>query len=254
MVEYSLSILNVAAADFFIEATASKTADALDALFQRFVRRLGFDSAMFINLSSGGAPIAPRIIFGAADPWVAHYAENNYARLDPTLQRAFRSRKAFTWRDVERPDGSREERAFFGEAREIWAQDSLIVPIHGPFGEFSVVNLISQAPLALSEEALALLQGACHVYATVGLNFASGALSAPPMPMPDLGRRERQCTYWMAMGKHDNETASILRISINTVRGYLESSKLKLGAQSRPELTLKALAYGVLVPDRGMIG
>jgi DNA-binding CsgD family transcriptional regulator len=254
MVEFSLSTLNAAAADFFIEATACKTAEALDAQFQRFVRRLGFESAMFINLSSGGAPVVPRIIFGAADSWIAHYAENNYARLDPTIQRAFRSRKAFTWRDVERPDGPREQRAFFGEAREVWAQDSLIVPVHGPFGEFSVVNLISQAPLSLTDEALALLQGACHVYATVGLNFASGPLSGPSSPMPELGRRERQCTYWMAMGKHDNETAAILKISINTVRGYLDSAKLKLGAQSRPELTLKALVYGVLVPDSGMIG
>jgi LuxR family quorum-sensing system transcriptional regulator CciR len=254
MAEFSLSTLNAAASDFFIEATACGTIEALDALFQHFVRRLGFESAMFINLSSGGAPVVPRIVFGSADAWIAHYAENNYARLDPTIQRAFRSRKAFTWRDVERPDGPREQRAFFGEAREIWAKDSLIVPVHGPFGEFSVVNLISQAPLVLTEEALVRLQGACHVYANVGLNFALGALGGPPAPMPELGRRERQCLYWMAMGKHDNETASILRISINTVRGYLESCKLKLGATSRPELSLKALVYGVLVPDRGMIG
>jgi DNA-binding CsgD family transcriptional regulator len=254
MLEFSLSTMNLAASDFFIAATTCKTAAELDALFQGFVRRLGFELAMFINLSIGGAPVAPRIIFGAADPWVAHYAENNYARLDPTIQRAFRSRNAFTWRDVERADGSREERTFFGEAREIWAQDSLIVPVHGPFGEFSVVNLVSQSPLALGAEALTLLQGACHLYASIGLNFAGGALAGPMTPMPELGRRERQCTYWMCMGKHDNETASILQISINTVRGYLDSAKLKLGAQSRPELTLKALVYGLLVPDRAMMG
>jgi DNA-binding CsgD family transcriptional regulator len=76
------------------------------------------------------------------------------------------------------------------------------------------------------------------------------AADASQLTAPALSRRERQCVYWMAMGKHDGETALILDISAHTVREYIDSAKVKLGAQTRPELSLRALACGLLAPDR----
>ena len=253
MVESIPPVLSAEAGVFLIEATVCKSAEALDRIFLRFANALGFSSAMFVNLSNAGGAIAPRVVFGDSDPWVERYVDQNYARLDPTLPLAFRSRNAFTWRDAERPTGSRRERQFFGEAREIWARDGLVVPIHGPFGEFSVVNLLCQRRIRLADEEIAMLSGICAVYAGLGLNFAQGALPSPPAAAPALSRRERQCVYWMSMGKHDGETALILGISAHTVREYIDSAKVKLGAQTRPELSLKALACGLLVPDRGMM-
>jgi DNA-binding CsgD family transcriptional regulator len=248
-----LPSLSTAASDFVIEATTCRTIDDLDARFLRFAATLGFESAMFVNLSSVGEAIAPRVVFGNADPWIEHYAAANYASLDPTISRAFRSRGAFTWRDVERRDAPRRERRFFGEAREAWAKDGLIVPIHGPFGEFSVVNLLSDQAISVTEDETATLQGVCNIYAAAGLTLLRGALPAPPMPLPALSRRERQCLYWMCVGKHDGETARILGISSHTVRGYLNAVRGKLGVETRPELSLRALAYGLLVPDQGLM-
>lgn len=253
MVESASQIFSGAAADFLADATACKTVEALDARFLQFAQSIGFDSAMFVHLSSAGAAISPRVIFGEHAPWVEHYAVQNYARLDPTIPRAFRSREPFTWKDVERPDAPRRQRQFFGEAREVWAKDGLVVPVHGPFGEFSVVNLLSDRSIFLRDEEIAVLKGVCSVYASIGLTLTDGAMPSPPEGAMALSRREQQCIYWMCMGKHDIETAKILGISVHTVRGYLESAKLKLGAETRPELGLKALASGLLVPDRGMM-
>lgn len=253
MVVSQSQVLSAAAAEFLVEATQCKSATLLDEHFLRFAKSMGFDSAMFVHLSSAGAAVAPRVLFGEDNPWVGHYAAQNYARLDPTIPRAFRSRRAFTWGDAESPDAPRRQRDFFGEAREVWAKDGLIVPVHGPFGEFSVVNLLCSHRIALAPEETAVLKGVCSIYACVGLNFAQGALPLPPVAIPALSRRERQCIYWMCMGKHDAETAVILGISAHTVRGYLDSAKVKLGVETRPELSLEALACGLLVPDRGMM-
>ena len=254
MVESSLKVIGALSGAFLIEATACKTAEALDQRFLEFVQALGFDSAMFVHLSSGGAPISPWVLFGDKDPWIEHYAAQNYAGVDPTISLAFQSRQAFTWEQAEHPDGSRDERRFFGEAREVWAKDGLIVPIHGPYGEFSVVNLPCDHKILLDDQEAAILRGACQMYAALGLNFAKGALPAPPVPIPPLSRRERQCVFWMAMGKYDGETAIILGISLNTVREYLLSAKAKLGVETRAQMALRALACGLLVPDRGMMG
>jgi DNA-binding CsgD family transcriptional regulator len=98
---------------------------------------------------------------------------------------------------------------------------------------------------------MGVIQGACQIYVTIGLTLATGALPLPPGDPPALTRRERQCLFWMCMGKHDVDTAKIPGISPHTVRGYLDATKLKLGVETRPELSLKALASGLLVPDRG---
>jgi len=253
MVEPHSSFLSSISAQFMIEATACETIQALDDCFLKFARALGFSSAMFVHLSSGGGAIAPRVVFGDQDPWIEHYAAQNYARLDPTIPRAFRSREAFTWGKVERPGAPRRERQFFGEAREAWAKDGLIVPIHGPFGEFSVVNLLCSRRILLADEEMAVIKSACNTYVSVALCLSQGALPAPPVASPPLTKRECQCVYWMCMGKHDAETAKILGLSVHTVRDYVDRAKSKLDAETRPELSLKALAFGLLVPDRGMM-
>ena len=253
MVESSLNVIGALSGAFMIDATVCKTANALDQRFLEFVQALGFDSALCVHLTSGGGAIAPWVMFGDKSPWVEHYAAQNYAGVDPTIALAFQSREAFTWAQAEHPDGSKDERRFFGEAREVWAKDGLIVPIHGPFGEFCVVNLPCDHKIVLDTQEAALLRGACQVYAALGLNFAKGALPGPPEPIPPLTKRERQCVYWMAQGKYDGETAIILGISLNTVREYLFSAKVKLGVETRPQMALKALVCGYLVPDRGMM-
>lgn len=252
MVESSFDSVSTAAADFLKAASACQNIEALDARFLDFARQVGFASAMFVHLSSHGEPIAPKVLFGRDNPWIPRYAERNYARLDPTIPRAFLSRRAFTWGAVDR-SRSRRLRSFFGEARELWAKDGLIVPIHGPFGEFSVVNLLSERRIKLTAEPTAAVQGVCHIYACLGLNLIKGPVVEPIDASVELSRRERQCIYWMSVGKHDSETARILGISVHTVREYLDSAKVKLHVETRPELSLKALAMGLLVPDRAML-
>jgi DNA-binding CsgD family transcriptional regulator len=253
MVESRRGDLASAAFAFMAEAPECAQIEALDQRFRRFVQGQGFCSAMFLHLSIEGTPVAPRRVFGDHDPWIAHYNARNYASLDPTIPLAFTSRRAFTWRQAEPPGGSRALRDFFGEARETWAADGLVVPVHGPCGEVSVVNLLSQQRIDLGRPETAMIEGAATAYASQGLNLLSGPIGAGPPPPSPLTRREQQCVLWMARGKRDPEIAVILNISEHTVRAHLEHARDKLQAGSRPELTLKALTYGYLVPDPVML-
>src|ERR1700744_6628497 len=112
MVDFSSTTLAEAATAFLTQASACATIGALDALFQRFARALGFDGALYINLSSAGAPVSPRVVFGGEDAWITHYAAQNYAQVDPTIPRAFQSRKPFCWRAAERRGVTRSEKQF----------------------------------------------------------------------------------------------------------------------------------------------
>ena len=68
-----------------------------------------------------------------------------------------------------------------------------------------------------------------------------------------LTPREQQCLHWMSQGLHDKQTAKTLGISPHTVREHIESAKQKLGVETRGQMTLKALAWGLLVPDLGLM-
>ncbi|QUD90128.1 helix-turn-helix transcriptional regulator [Phenylobacterium montanum] len=241
--------LSTAAAAFLAKAATCVAITTLDQDFLDLIRSFGFKTAMCVSLARAGAPVSPTVIFGEESPWIPYYAARNYASLDPTITRAFRTRKAFTWRDVERPDAPNEVRRFFGEAREAWAQDGLIVPIHGPFGEMSVINLLSAVDISLSDDEIAMLQGVCSIYAANGLNLVQGVLPLARTPALGLTPREQQCIFWMSVGKHDADTAEILKISPHTVRAHLDSAKTKFMVETRPELCMKALAHGILVPD-----
>ncbi|HYG27703.1 MAG TPA: LuxR family transcriptional regulator [Caulobacteraceae bacterium] len=245
--------LRTRAFDFLSRASACTSLAALDEEFMRLAQAFGFKAAGLIRLLEAGGAVEPKVIFGSAPmDWINRYAEREYGRLDPTLPLAFQSRKAFTWKRAEGRERDIEVRNFFGEAREMFAKDSFIVPVWGPYGELSVVNLLSDEPLEMAEDERTLLQGLCSLYAAIGLSLADPGLPPPPEEATSLSRREAQCVYWTAMGKHDQEIAIILGISPLTVRDYLDAARTKLNVTTRPQLIRKAMTLGLLMPDRAM--
>jgi len=242
------------ALDFLSTAGSCPDVRSLDERFVRVVKAFGFKTAIYLRLSEFGQPRAPHCIFGEDAPeWLDRYRAKNYAIIDPALATAFRSRRAFTWSRTEEAGSSKQVKTFWGEAHELWARDALVVPVRGPLGELSVVNLISDQKLELHPDVQATLQALSSLYASVGESLGRDDAAETWGPVPALSRREVQCIYWMSLGKNDPETAGILGISAVTVRGYLEAAKRKLDVTSRPALTLRALALGLLLPDRAVL-
>jgi DNA-binding CsgD family transcriptional regulator len=239
---------------FLSGASECRTIDELHARFAQLAQAYGFRSVGFIRLMQVGGPLEPQVIFGQAPgEWLERYVAQDYGRIDPTIPLAFQSREAITWEAAEERNRSKEARAFFGEARELFAQDSFIVPVWGPCGELSVVNLLSDHPLDMPQEERTMLQGLCSLYATLGLAMIEPGLPPATEATRALGRRELQCLYWMSMGKHDQEIAVILGISPLTVRTYVDSAREKLGVASRPALIRKAVTLGLLLPERSTL-
>lgn len=239
--------------DFLTKASACTTVTELDQTFMTLAKACGFKAAGLIRLLQLGGPVEPKIIFGTAPPeWLSRYAELDYGRLDPTLPLAFRTRRGFTWERAEHRKPELEVRNFFGEARELFAKDSFIVPVWGPYGELSVVNLLSDQSIDMPAKERTMLEGLCSLYASIGLSLTEPGLPPVPKEAEALSRREMQCVYWTAMGKHDQEIAIILGLSPLTVRQYVDSARVKLNVTTRPELIRKAVMLGILMPEKAM--
>lgn len=67
-------------------------------------------------------------------------------------------------------------------------------------------------------------------------------------PIPQLGPREKECLYWSALGKTNDEIAEILGLSMHTTQRYLMSARHKLGAASTTSATALAIQLRLINP------
>jgi len=71
--------------------------------------------------------------------------------------------------------------------------------------------------------------------------FSADFSSAKPLEKLGLSARESEILLWVAQGKTNFETGTILGISSGTVKKHLENIYAKLGVEGRNAATLKAL-------------
>ncbi|KAA2266477.1 response regulator transcription factor [Solihabitans fulvus] len=65
-------------------------------------------------------------------------------------------------------------------------------------------------------------------------------------PKIPLSRQERQVLSLVAAGERDQDIAEIMKISVRTVRSYLDRIRDKTGRRRRPELTRFAIEEGIV--------
>ena len=80
------------------------------------------------------------------------------------------------------------------------------------------------------------------VLAAFVLNSSGQRHAGPPIELSD---RERQVLSLVAAGERDADIAQIMRISIRTVRSYLDRIRDKTGRRRRAELTALAFELGI---------
>jgi len=61
-----------------------------------------------------------------------------------------------------------------------------------------------------------------------------------------LTPRERECLHWAAVGKTDDEIASILTISATTAHWHIENAKRKFDVATRVQAVMAAFRAGEL--------
>jgi DNA-binding NarL/FixJ family response regulator len=88
-----------------------------------------------------------------------------------------------------------------------------------------------------------------HIYVTAslvsGFQVQFGDAAHRPKPTP-LSPREQQSLHWIAEGKAAKEIATILNISVKTVRFHRDNIARKLGCKTTAELTRYAITQGLV--------
>ncbi|HEX4892046.1 MAG TPA: LuxR C-terminal-related transcriptional regulator [Hyphomicrobiaceae bacterium] len=132
------------------------------------------------------------------------------------------------------------------------SQSAIIVPVHLPFAQ---VSANSFHPIDRSIDDLS------QTYARIGgilgaitRRFTSGYVSATRTKrrLPSgcvLSKREVECLRWAAIGKTDQEIATIIGLSHAAVRYHLHGAGEKLNSINRAQSVFKAGQLGFLGPS-----
>jgi len=126
---------------------------------------------------------------------------------------------------------------------------AIVVPIHLPFGQIAAVSFspLDTKHIDLSKE-FEQHSDALDLYARRFICSYVKVRNKQSLVRPDvrLSKREVECLRWAALGKTDQEIATIIHRSCATIRFHIHNAAVKLDAVNRSQTLFKASQLGYL--------
>ncbi len=231
--------------DSFLEALedASDIAD-LQRVIERLRDHLGIDHAVYHWVSAGGEQ------YGCGTysaEWVQLYVSKDYLRIDPVIQGCYQNFHPVDWKRLDW--SGRAARAFLYDAvAHGVGNQGYSVPLRGPNGQFALFTVSHDC----SDEAWAdFTESHRRQLILIAHYFNHKALALEPGRSPvaaqALSPREVEAITLLAMGYSRAQVAQTLTISEHTLRAYVESARLKLGAINTLHAVARALSRGLII-------
>lgn len=176
--------------------------------------------------------------------WIERYIAQGYAWIDPVVQGCLRRFHPVDWKSLDW--SGRAARDFWAEAVAAGVgTQGFTVPIHGPGGQFALLTLSGRAGDAewgkfTTRHANDLILVA-HFISQKAFEFGQDKDTAP---IKLLSRRENDAISALARGLNRAQASEYLSISEHTLRVYLESARVKLGAANTLHAVARAIAGG----------
>ncbi|PRY92672.1 regulatory LuxR family protein [Hasllibacter halocynthiae] len=176
--------------------------------------------------------------------WQGRYMERGYFKIDPVVLGSFQRFQPADWKSFDW--SSRPAREFFRDAVAYGVgNQGMTVPIRGPGGQFALFSVSAQMDdeewSAWCRTRTGDLIALAHTTNAAALQI-EGAAAAPAMQA--LSPREAETLRLLALGYSRAKAAESLSISEHTIRVYIESARLKLGAQNTIHAVARALSDG----------
>jgi DNA-binding CsgD family transcriptional regulator len=231
--------------------TVGSFADLKDEL-GRAAAGLGFESFMlrarYPNLRTGFNEIC---VDNCAPGWRRAYMKHGAgAESDPVRARAQQQATPILWREL-----IPQAPMLMRKAREFGFATGIVLPTHGPAGQWSALSLMRTQGGVDAERVILDTLAEAHLLAVyvheacariIRRRLDSSLSISQPVPDLALSRRERECLVLAARGKTAAEIGKSLEISERTVTFHLTNARKKLGTASSPHAVVRAVSLGLI--------
>jgi len=234
----------------FVErSNRARTTDELVKEFLATVRQHGLDRMVFcLQTKHQGINLQPGfgVIQNYPEDWMKHYAEKDYARIDPVTSYCLNKMATFTWAEIpQRMNMTRQQFQCLNMGIEAGLYNGTCTPLWGP-NQFAGIGLASAEKIDSFDGNLDLITAYCnHFY--IAFQRINRKTDRPEHNIY-LTQREQEVLTWAAAGKTDSEIGTILTLSEDTVDSYFRQIFKKLTANTRVMAVSKAISYGLIRP------
>lgn len=189
----------------------------------------------------------PYILTTYSADWVEHYKANNYITIDPVLLVGCRSLSAVDWATL--PKRNPKVQRLFGETADFGVgRQGLTVPVRGPLNGIWALFILTSNDNdeTWKSRHYELLRDSVNVAYYVHQRAYGLHVQAEEIDLNTISRREKEALSWCAEGKSIEDIGLLMSISPETVKGYLDSARYKLGALNRTHAVVKAIRAGLI--------
>lgn len=196
----------------------------------------------------GGSFHAPPKVLGFttySKDWVNQYLANDYAQIDPVVQRGLRTILPFEWSElkIDRPE---QQEIFIQSQKFDLGAAGLSIPICGLDGEKALFSVTSSQADTFNGP-----MRVCYIrdYQLLAVYVHESFMRLNDL-LPEerlvLSHREKECLLLASQGLLGKEIAHQLKMSEPAVRLYLRVARHKLGAASVSSAIIAAKARGFI--------
>jgi DNA-binding CsgD family transcriptional regulator len=209
-------------------------------------RELGFEFVAVLHTRSLIRPTA-RYIRHDNYPmgWDRRLVGRGYKIIDPILSIARRRTTGFLWSDaLARAKLKDVERTILDDGRRYGIRQGFTVPANVPGEPEGSISFATRSLRTIGRERQLIADAIGRLAFDAARRLAG--LTGLPDPVPHISDRVRECIYWIAQGKDDQDIADILGIGLETVRTYVKTAFRTLGVIKRAQLVHEALRLGLI--------
>ncbi len=233
--------------EFVADTRQATTGDELLALLKRAVARQGYDRISLWVLDDPDLPLSAHgrgTLHNFPEDLRVYYQENNCVRYDPVLL-AQRARPAIVdWETHEkRASYSPAQIELYEVARGGGLNNGISTPLWGPRGLAATLGLASTERIDAVHSDPDMINALAAQFYTAFKRLYGHKTEQPDDPVY-LTAKETEILSWVAAGKTDDDIATILSISRNTVDSHMRHIFQKLGVHSRVTAVVKGIARG----------
>jgi DNA-binding CsgD family transcriptional regulator len=228
----------------FLEQLAqADTLESLEILVLSTASLFDVDHATYHSVSIGAEIFA---LSSYSSHWMDYYVNERLGAIDPVVLSAFQKFEPYEWKSLDW--SSKASRQLLLDASEAGVgSQGISFPIRGPNGEqalFTINHTTTDAKWErfVERERYNLLLVAHYIHENTRRVLArhDGHMAIKLSP------REVDSLTLLGLGQNRAGVAEALSISEHTLRVYIESSRIKLGANNTTHAVARAMAQGLI--------
>lgn len=235
------------ALDFLDFCEKQTSAQVIEDRFVSTLQALGYE---YVACASHVDPLRPRPggvgVLNYPVPWVQHYSEADFARIDPVFLAARIMSSPFNWVDcLAKMRLSREQKRVLDEGALYGLSKGLTIPLRSPDVIPASCSLIAGSdgvdPLAMAHILMIVIYGHGAMHRRLNPDALTDPVVLPP--------RERECLTLAGCGKSDWVIGEVLGVSWRTAHNAIERAKKRYGVSHRVQAVVRAVFDGQIMVD-----